>query len=73
MIHVSDNGIGMKEEVFQKIFEPFQRLNSKSEYEGTGIGLAVCKRIVDIHKGTIRVSSRIGEGTTFSIELPAVG
>lgn len=73
LIHVSDNGIGMKEEVFHQIFEPFQRLNSKSEYEGTGIGLAVCKRIVDIHKGTIRVSSKVGEGTTFTIELPAVG
>ena len=71
LIHISDNGIGMREQDLDNIFGAFQRLNSKAEYEGTGIGLAICKRIVDIHKGSISVSSKVGEGTTFTIELPA--
>lgn len=70
-IHVADNGIGMKEENLQQIFEPFQRLNSKNDYEGTGIGLAICKRILDIHEGSITVKSKEGEGSTFTIVLPA--
>lgn len=71
IINVADNGIGISEEHYNKIFESFQRLNSKQEYEGTGIGLAICKRIADIHNGRISVNSKVGEGTTFSVELPA--
>ncbi len=71
ILKVSDNGIGMNEEHIHQIFEPFQRLNSKSEYPGTGIGLAICKRIVDIHKGSISVESEEGKGSTFIIVLPS--
>jgi signal transduction histidine kinase len=70
-ISVSDNGIGMKEEDYGRVFDAFQRLHAKSQYEGTGIGLAIVKRIVDVHHGTIGVDSRLGEGTTFFIELQA--
>lgn len=69
-ISVSDNGIGIKEEYQQKIFEIFQRLHAKSEFEGTGIGLALCQKIINSHKGEIKVESVIGEGTTFSIFVP---
>lgn len=62
---VKDNGIGIKEEFHMKIFELFKKLHSKSEYQGSGIGLAVCKRIVEQHGGVIKVESTFGEGTTF--------
>ncbi|HEU4472674.1 MAG TPA: ATP-binding protein [Flavisolibacter sp.] len=70
-ISFSDNGIGISENNLDKIFGAFQRLHSKSDYEGSGIGLAVCKKIVDLHGGTISVNSKIGEGTEFIVELPA--
>ncbi len=69
-ISVADNGIGIKQEYQKKIFEIFQRLHAKSEFEGTGIGLALCKKIVETHKGQIELSSKVGEGTTFFILLP---
>ena len=69
-IHVQDNGIGMDNENLSKIFEAFQRLHSRSEYEGSGIGLAIVKKIIDVHKGTITVKSKPGEGTVFTIGLP---
>ncbi len=69
-IIVSDNGIGFKQEYAQKIFEIFQRLNGKSEYEGTGIGLALCNKIVTNHKGLIFARSEEGKGTEFHIFLP---
>lgn len=69
-ISIIDNGIGFSEEYKDKIFEIFQRLHSKSEYSGTGIGLAICKKIVQNHNGTITAHSKEGEGATFDIYLP---
>lgn len=67
---IQDNGIGFDEKYLDKIFAVFQRLHGRQEYEGTGIGLAVCRRIVDRHKGTITAASKPGEGATFIIKLP---
>lgn len=69
-IEVKDNGIGFKEEFADKIFQVFQRLVTKEEYEGTGIGLALCKKIVENHGGTIEARSKEGEGASFIILLP---
>lgn len=70
MITFSDNGIGFNEEFAEKIFNIFQRLNGVSEYEGTGIGLAICRKIVINHHGVIFAESRENEGTFFRIILP---
>jgi len=70
-IDIADNGIGIKPEFASKLFQPFQRFNSKSSgYEGTGVGLAICKRIMEVHKGTIEMSSRPGGGTIFTLRFP---
>lgn len=69
-IEISDNGIGFNEKYLDKIFVIFQRLNSREEYEGTGIGLAIVKKIVDTHKGLLTAHSREGEGSKFIIILP---
>lgn len=68
-IVVRDNGIGFDLQYRDRIFSPFQRLNP-GKYEGTGIGLAICRRIVERHQGTIDVTSAPGAGTAFSIQLP---
>jgi signal transduction histidine kinase len=70
-ITVKDNGIGFDPEYSKKIFEVFQRLHQNSEYSGTGIGLAICKKIVENHYGFIQATSEPNRGSTFSILLPA--
>ncbi|PLT26575.1 ATP-binding protein [Pseudoalteromonas sp. MelDa3] len=70
VITIEDNGIGFSQDYADKIFVPFQRLHGRSQYKGTGIGLSVCRRIVERHGGTITAISKDGEGATFIIKLP---
>ena len=69
-ICIEDNGIGIEQEYFDKIFIMFNRLHTKNEYEGTGLGLATCKKIVDEFEGKISITSEVNQGTIFKIELP---
>ncbi|HXT12034.1 MAG TPA: ATP-binding protein [Candidatus Angelobacter sp.] len=70
-ITVQDNGIGFEEKHLEKIFAVFQRLHGRSEYDGTGVGLAVCRRIADRHGGSITARSQPGNGATFIVTLPS--
>lgn len=70
-IDVVDNGIGFDEKYLDRIFQVFQRLHGKSEFVGTGVGLAICEKVVVNHGGAITATSQPGEGATFSIYLPA--
>lgn len=69
-IRYEDNGIGFEQQYSNKIFELFQRLGSRDKYNGTGIGLAIVKKIVDNHNGSIAVTSEVNKGTVFNIYLP---
>ena len=69
-IYIEDNGIGFDQKYAEQIFDMFRRLHPSAEYEGTGIGLALCKKIVEMHKGFISAIGRPGEGAVFIISLP---
>jgi signal transduction histidine kinase len=72
-VSVSDNGIGIAPEHVSRLFQPFQRLNLKSEYEGTGLGLAVARQIAEAHGGSIGVRSNAEQGVVFEVLLPLDG
>src|SRR5690606_13752563 len=69
-IYIQDNGIGFEQKYSEQIFGMFKRLHLHNEFEGTGIGLALCKKIVEEHNGFITAQSRINEGSLFIISLP---
>jgi signal transduction histidine kinase len=72
LVSVEDNGIGIPEEYAQQVFEPFLRLHGVGKYEGSGLGLATCRKIVERHGGAISCASKEGQGTTFSFTLRGV-
>ena len=69
-ISIEDNGIGFKKQYQEKIFDIFQRLHTRHQFQGTGIGLSICKKIIDRHRGTIAAEGRPNQGATFIITLP---
>jgi light-regulated signal transduction histidine kinase (bacteriophytochrome) len=70
---VTDNGLGIDSQYFERIFGMFQRLHKRDEFSGTGVGLAICKKIMERHGGTLTVQSQVGQGSTFSFGLAAAG
>ena len=71
-LQIEDNGIGFDEKYLDRIFTPFQRLHGRLEYEGTGMGLAICRKIVERHGGSLTAKSSIGQGATFIVLLPRI-
>jgi len=69
-ITVADNGIGFEQQYSERIFRMFERLHGRAEYDGSGIGLAICRKIVERHRGTIAAASSAGQGATFTVTLP---
>lgn len=69
-IFVEDNGIGFDQQFSEQVFKPFQKLHGRDVYDGTGMGLAICRKIAERHGGTIRVESEPGKGSTFIVRLP---
>lgn len=69
-LEVSDNGIGIEERFFDKIFDPFEQLHGADLYSGTGMGLAICQRVVERHNGSMRVKSSSGQGSVFEVMMP---
>ena len=67
---MADNGIGFDEKYLDRVFTIFQRLHGRGDYEGTGIGLAICRKIVERHGGSITAQSKPGEGATFIVTMP---
>ncbi len=70
LFEISDEGIGIPEEELEQLFEAFHRCSNASAIPGTGLGLAVVKRSLDVHQGTIEVDSRVGRGTRFAVRVP---
>jgi light-regulated signal transduction histidine kinase (bacteriophytochrome) len=71
-LFVEDNGIGFDERYLDLIFRPFQQLHSRGKYDGTGMGLALCRKIVEHHEGSITARSIPGQGSTFIVRLPSI-
>ncbi len=71
-LYIQDNGIGFSQRYVDRIFRPFQRLHGRNEYEGTGMGLAICRKIAERHGGTIAAKSEPGQGSVFIVTLPLV-
>jgi light-regulated signal transduction histidine kinase (bacteriophytochrome) len=69
-VFVEDNGIGFDQRFAKRIFRPFQRLHNRKEYEGTGMGLAISRKIAERHRGSITARSKPGDGATFIVTLP---
>lgn len=70
VVEVEDRGVGFDEKFLSKLFQPFSRLHSRADYEGSGIGLAICRRIAEGHGGSIEASGALGQGATFRVRLP---